>query len=49
MIVPLKPEPLGERISFFKQVEYLIKGMGATIGVVAIAGIVYGVRHIRNR
>lgn len=49
LIVPLKPEPRGERMSFFTQVEYFIKGAGATLGVATVIGLIYGVRAFRHR
>ncbi|RSL56830.1 hypothetical protein CEP53_006689 [Fusarium sp. AF-6] len=47
IIKPLKPEPRGERIGFFTQVEYLVKGMGATVGLLTIAGLYFGLRKFR--
>ncbi|RSL83086.1 hypothetical protein CEP51_004742 [Fusarium floridanum] len=46
-IKPLEPEPRGERIGFFTQVEYLVKGMGATVGLLTIAGLYFGLRKFR--
>ncbi|KAH7133858.1 hypothetical protein EDB81DRAFT_805214 [Dactylonectria macrodidyma] len=47
LVVPLKPEPRGERIGFFTQVEYLVKSVGATLGLITIGGIYYGIRRFR--
>ena len=43
-IPPLKPEPSGERIGFFTQVEYLVKVVAATIGALGLVGLYFGVR-----
>ena len=49
MIPPLKPEPRGERIGFFTQAEYLVKGVGAvTVGLMGI-GLYFGSRAIQRR
>ncbi|RSL41092.1 hypothetical protein CEP54_015923 [Fusarium duplospermum] len=47
IIKPLKPEPRGERIGFFTQVEYLVKGVGATVGLLAMTGLYFGLRKFR--
>ncbi|KAL6704972.1 hypothetical protein ACN47E_007375 [Coniothyrium glycines] len=48
-MVKFMEEPLGERMSFFDQVDYVLKGLGATFGLVTILGIVYSVRHVKNQ
>ncbi|KAJ4247099.1 hypothetical protein NW762_013237 [Fusarium torreyae] len=45
LIKPLKPEPRGERVGFFDQVDYLIKGIGAALGVLVISGLYIGIRR----
>ena len=49
LIAPLKPEPRGERIGFFTQAEYLAKGVGATLGLLIITGLYYGVQWAWRR
>ena len=44
LISPLQAEARGERIGFFTQVEYMVKGLGATVGLVALVGCVVGFR-----
>jgi hypothetical protein len=48
-IPPLKPERRGERIGFFTQVEYLLKGVGLLFGVLAATGIYYGFKAVQKR
>lgn len=41
LIEPLKPEHDGKRIGFFTQVEYLVKGIGITAGLLGALGAFY--------
>ena len=45
----LAPEPRGERIGFFTQVEYVVKGVGAVVATVGAVGLVYGIRRLARR
>ncbi|KAF5532890.1 proteophosphoglycan ppg4 [Fusarium mexicanum] len=47
LVKPLKPEPRGERIGFFDQVDYMIKGTGAVLGMLAISGLYIGLRRLQ--
>jgi hypothetical protein len=49
MIPPLKPEPRGERIGFFTQVEYLVKGAAVTAAILGATGLVFGAKALRTR
>lgn len=48
-MVPLQVEPRGERVGFFTQVKYLVKGMGIATGLMVIAGVAYVVASHRSR
>ena|SRR6266516_6849794 len=48
LIKPLQPEPRGERIGFFDQVGYVIKGVAGTMAVLGVVGIWYGGRAVRR-
>jgi hypothetical protein len=45
----LKPEPRGERTGFFVQAEYFVKGVGATFGLLSLAGLYYAARWAQKR
>ncbi|KAH8594885.1 hypothetical protein B0O99DRAFT_741565 [Bisporella sp. PMI_857] len=49
LIPPLKPEPRGERIGFFTQAEYLIKGVVGTTTILAAVGLYFGAQSFKNR
>jgi hypothetical protein len=48
LIKPMQPEPRGERIGFFDQVGYVVKGVAGTVAVLGIVGVWYGGRAVRR-
>ncbi|KAI8939735.1 hypothetical protein NX059_003481 [Plenodomus lindquistii] len=48
MVPTLAADPSGERLGFFTQVEYVLKGVGATLGLATVLGVVYGMRRFRR-
>lgn len=49
LLVPLKPEPRGERIGFFTQAEYLVKGVGAVAALLSFTCLYFGARWVQRR
>lgn len=49
LISPLRAEARGVRVGFFTQVEYMLKGVGATVGLMAVVGCIIGVRAMYKR